>query len=231
MELQAHVLECYPQEACGVLIQKKYIPLENKHANPVQGFKFPQKVSQFLATSSTPYRILHSHTMEIYTGDPRTPSEEDMKGQIASTVDWGITHTDGETVSDILWFGAPRSLSLVKRPYIENVNDCFTLVRDYYFQNYGIDLGSFPRPKDWEAWNPNYIEKMYLDIPCLQEIETGNYQIGDILGLKLGSSYLNHLGVCNTKETFIHHLRDRISSEDKILKWKKQIYRVFRYAK
>lgn len=229
-KLKAHAIECYPQECCGIIIHDSYISCVNKHSDPVNNFLFSENISKKLAKEKADYIIIHSHTQETFTEDPRIPSLEDMKGQENTDVKWGIIHCDGENITDILYFGKPLLTKLEGRIYISNVLDCFTICRDFYYQKMSITLGSNPRPINWQDWNPHYIENTYTEMG-FKEIEEGEYKIGDVLLFSLGFPTTNHLGIYTGNNTFIHHLQGRKSSTDKLSKWDRQLRKVLRYDK
>lgn len=224
-EFHNHVLSCYPQEACGYIEDGVFTPVENTHEDPLNYFKFPLDVDSSLL-SKTSYAIIHSHTPESFKDDPRIPSYEDMLGQRNSAVPWGIVHSDGENVSEVLWFGKPNIAPLEGRVYISNVQDCFTLARDYIYRTTGRDVGTHPRPANWETWNPHYIERTYKD---LGYVDTTVLQTGTVLLFSIGSKYINHIGIYLGGDKFIHHLYNRRSAEDSLLKWKRQLIKAIRY--
>jgi len=221
---KAHIIECYPQEGCGYIVSGFFYPVENIHTNPTENFLFPETIAQKLCFKD--YKVIHSHTMESFRDDPRIPSYTDMQGQQITQVPWGIVHCDGETVTDILWFGEKISPELLGRDYISNVYDCFTLARDFYRKNFSIDFGTHPRPVDWETWNPHYITQNFVDQGFYQ---TDKPKVGDVLLFSIGSRYINHIGIYTGNDTFIHHLYKRKSCEDKLSKWEKNLYYILRH--
>jgi proteasome lid subunit RPN8/RPN11 len=224
-KLRSHAIECYPQECVGVIIDNTYIPKENTHNDPINSFSLSEKDSLELSTIN--YALIHSHTCEKFTEDPRTPSHEDMLGQKNTDVPWGIIHCDGQNISQILWIEDGIILPLLRRKYIPNVTDCFTLARDYYRINYNIDFGTHPRPPNWEEWNPYYIEQNYLKQGFYEVQEP---QVGDILLFNIASHKINHIGVYIGNNRFLHHLYARESCEDVSLsKWHKQLKKILRY--
>ena len=224
-EFKEHVVKCYPQEACGIVIDDVFLPIENIASDPINNFEFSQKDS--LALLGKEYKVLHSHTDESYSIDPRTPSLNDMKGRYATQVPWGIVHCDGENISDILWFGGINEIDLLGRTYISNVYDCFTLARDFYYTKFDIDVGLHPRPTDWEEWDPYYIEHTYSKLGFV-EVKIPTY--GDVVLLSIGTRYINHIGIFIKDDTFIHHLFARKSSEDSLKKWNRQLIKILRLA-
>lgn len=232
-DFKRDVLDCYPQEACGVVVDGVYAPIVNEHPDPTNNFAFPEEVSEFFAMhyiDGLKYKIVHSHTMERFTVDPRTPSYEDMKGQAATLAEWGIVHCDGENVTDMLWFGWPKDKEYLKRPYISNVYDCFTLARDFYYKEFNIDLGLHPRPSDWELWNPHYIENNYESLGFETVCACAGMQKGDILLYTINSRYINHIGIFLEQDSFLHQLHDRCSCMDSMNKWKRQLTKILRYS-
>jgi proteasome lid subunit RPN8/RPN11 len=229
--LYKHVLACYPQEACGIVLDNVFIPLENIADNPGDSFRI--SADYYEQYQDTMQAVIHSHTHIEHELDPRTPSLEDMKGADATDIPWGIVHCDGTNLSEILWFNTTEVPPLLNRPYIPNVYDCFTLVRDFYRQEYDIDLGLHPRPAKWDSWDISYIWKwmeIWKDIFIpLEEEDVPRY--GDVVLFHIGSTYPTHLGICISDETMIHHLYNKYSCEDKIHRWKRQIGGIYRYKR
>jgi len=226
-EFKEHVLYCYPQEAVGYIYQNKFCPLENTHPDPVNNFQLSEKDSFYLCNLQN-YSLLHSHTMESFKDDPRTPSYEDMQCQSMLNVEFGIVHCDGLDISDILYFGKPKKDDLIGRTYVHNVYDCFTLARDFYWKEKGIDLGTHPRPADWESWDAGYIENNYKDLGFSDVSAGTTLKRGDILLFNIASRSINHIGVFIKEDIFIHHLYNRKSCEDSVNKWNRQLVKVLR---
>lgn len=225
-----HFLSCYPQEGCGILVDNLFIPLENTHSNPARFFALSEKDSYNIAKMSDSDKgvvLLHSHTHQSFTNDPRTPSYEDMQGRKVTGMPWGIVHCDGQDVSDILMFGHINEEPLLGRKYLSNIFDCFTLARDYYWRFRSLDLGLHPRPENWEEWNPYYIEKNYIAAGFKQVF--GEYEVGDVLLFTIASSKINHIGIYTAEDTFIHHLYNHVSCEDSLIRWRKQVTKVIRH--
>lgn len=227
-DFKKHVLECYPQEACGVLIEDYFYPLKNIHPEPVNCFQLSQEDNLFL--SDKQYKFLHSHTMEASKEDPRTPSLEDMRSQVTTGMPWGIVHCDGKDVSEILWFEDMENLApILDRQYIFNVHDCFTLARDYYYNEFQKDTINFPRPIDWEKWNPRLIVDNYKNEGFRDVLEDEELQVHDLLLFRLASNNINHFGIYIGEDKFIHHLYQRKSCVDSLKKWDRQFAKAIRY--
>ena len=228
-EFKEYIIECYPREACGYVVNDIFYPVDNISDNPTDTFEISiGDISKFIDDD---YKIIHSHTMMSFTSDPRTPSHQDMKSQQQCDVEFGIVHCDGESVTDILWFGGNDRPPLIGRTYIANVTDCFTLFRDYYKINLDIDFPSHPRPAEWQEWDPNYISNNKA-LQLFKEVEQyEDIQPGDAILFRIGSGSINHIGVATSNTEFIHHLINRLSDVDDINKWRRQIVKVLRYKK
>lgn len=224
-DFKEHILACFPMEGCGIVVSDIFKPFENIHPDPTNYFQFSEKDSKYLL-SLKDYKIVHSHTQESFTYDPRTPSVEDMIGQENTQVEWGIVHCDGQAISDILWFGSPKQDELEGRQYIHNVYDCFTLVRDFYFKEFQVDIGSHPRPPEWEEWNPHYITHNYRTLG-FKDVEN-SFKYGDVALFAIASRTPNHVGVYLGQDKFIHHLYQRTSAIDSFSKWNRQLIKVVR---
>jgi proteasome lid subunit RPN8/RPN11 len=226
-EFKTYVLSKYPEEACGVIVEEVFYAKENIHPSPLDNFMFSQEDTVNLLDID--YSIIHSHTANSFKVDPRTPSFEDMVGRENTQVPWGIVHCDGESVTDILYFGQVNTEKLVGRDYISNVFDCFTLARDFFYKEFSIDIGLHPRPSDWEEWNPHYISHNYSKTGFTEQ--TGELEFGDILLFSISSRQINHIGIYLEPDKFIHHLHSRKSSEDSISRWSKHLVKTIRLVK
>jgi proteasome lid subunit RPN8/RPN11 len=227
-EFNEHILNCFPQEACGIIDENGlFRSMENIASDPINNFEISEGNSFYIASTKEKYSLIHSHTMISYKDDPRIPSYEDMKGKIATNIPWGIVHCDGENVSDILWIGEINAIPYEGRDYLSNITDCFTLARDFYSTEFKIDLGIHPRPAIWEEWNPHYIEQTYKNLGFTDV--SSNFKYGDILLFSIGARYINHIGIYLEDDKFLHHLYKHKSAIDSITKWNRQLVKVIRF--
>lgn len=228
-KLHAHMLQCFPLEGCGYVDKDdNFIACENVAANPIDNFALSKHDSYVVTVNK--YKVIHSHTFVQTDFDARTPSYEDMITQQNVGTEFGIVHTDGTSVSYILWFGKPKDEPLEGRFYISNVYDCFTLARDFLVKEFGYDVGTHPRPADWFNWNPNYIEETWKQLRFTQVQNLSKLQFGDILFFNIGERKINHIGVYLQNDIFVHHLHKRLSCTDSLTKYNKQLNMALRYG-
>lgn len=97
---------------------------------------------------------------------------------------------------------------LIGRQYILGYTDCNSLVRDYYFINYKINLERFGRKMDWrlEELNLEGLDK----IPASEEMKEG-----DILVFGVKGGFL-HCGIYTGDGKLLHHDDNKISCEETI---------------
>jgi cell wall-associated NlpC family hydrolase len=232
--MNQHFLANYPNEACGIVVDSTFIPIPNTtDKDPTCNFKIDSSV--IIEYGDEIEAIVHSHTqpLKLYDRvlDPRTPSHEDMLGQQATKLTWGICGTDGESVTTPLWFNPDDDpAELTGRPFIHNVYDCYTLVRDYYKINSGITLGIYPRPVEWEQFDKNLYTRYFKD-EKFEEIDPQEIREGDsVLFHIYHRSFVDHAGVYVGDGKFLHHQFNRLSCVDDLARWNKHIAKVVRYT-
>ena len=208
---QEHGKQMFPQESVGIVVGEVYIPLQNISDEPENHFTFDKATWIKYGKVSA---VIHSHPNgNLY------PSACDMENQIITAVPWGLFVCDNERASDILWFGdgTPRPpLFGPERYFHHGINDCYSLIRDYYKQEMGIQLLEFPR--DWEWWNEDTREEQkdlyvkgfgktgFRAIPQ-SEIKPGDVFLASI-GRASKNGTVNHGGIYlgGSGEIILHHL-------------------------
>lgn len=109
--------------------------------------------------------------------------------------------------------------NLIGRPYIDGRQDCYSVARDYYFQNWGIELPNLARPdRFWDDPEldlyKNYTKTGFY--PVLNDV----YKVGDAVLLPILSQINSHAGVIVEDNRMLHHLPYQLSSVDALRpKW------------
>lgn len=194
-KIKAATLAAFPREMCGVLTDDDFIQIDNIHNEPEHSFtmhslQWGEAVDQAVA-------VVHSHVKkpEHQLGiDTRTPSGKDVKYQKLSGLPWLIVATEGQNVTPPVQIPREPSAKYEGREFIWYINDCFTLVIDYYKFQLDIDL-----PENvFDAFNDDisqviaeYAEQHgFYDVMNIDEIQNGDILVLNSLGLQE-----NHLGV------------------------------------
>jgi len=217
IEIHKIVKNRYPNEAViGVRLDGSLIELDNISKTPSESFEIRRM------DSVTPLKaLIHSHPDgELF------PSKCDMESQINMGIPWAIITTNGKDCSRMVWFGDQiEKLPLVGRPYVYGVYDCYSLIRDFYKEEYKIEIPDFPR--EWGWWEN---EDMYLDKfteAGFEEISESEIKRGDVFLVKIRSSRINHGGIYLGNEKILHHLTStcpvdlsRLSKSEPIHRWR-----------
>lgn len=106
---------------------------------------------------------------------------------------------------------------LLGRPYISGRQDCGSLIRDFYFLNFGLQFPDYARPDDWWRNGMNLFSEIYqaegfrpVDIPV------DKMQPGDIMLMAYGCAFPNHSALYIGGGKIVQHLHGKLSSRDHI---------------
>jgi proteasome lid subunit RPN8/RPN11 len=200
--IKAYILEAYPNEACGFILEDdSIIPLENIAEDRRKGFKIAAK--DFAIYAGQIQYIYHSHCRDRRKPsalDIRTPSKEDLEGQIATDVKWLIFSCDGIYVGTPLELPRTPSDNYLERPFIWYVNDCYTLVQDYYQYEMGITLApgkifQINEVRKQTAVFTQFIEEYgFSEIHPSEELQNGDLFIIDNSGYSENHLLIYHNG-------------------------------------
>lgn len=190
-------LRRYPNEMCGVLTAEDFIELDNYAIDPSKSFSFDPV--QYGRVVEQVVAIVHSHTKSI--NDPehydlRTPSRKDRLNQRTTNKVWLIVGTEGHEVSEPIQFPREPSSQYLNRPFMWFVNDCYTLVQDWYRFERGIEL--MDHADDFDPANMQIfsgIFEPYIAQAGFVEVTSGQPKFGDLLLLSAMGMLNNHLGI------------------------------------
>lgn len=229
-ELKAHILKCFPNEGGGIVTHDGvFIPLENEGQHKEIEFEISTEV---WANYEEQVRcIVHSHTYDLIsalTHDPRIPSKADMIGQISTNVEWAIVVTNGEEVSEpIFWGDVKHRPPLMERDFIFNVNDCLSFMRDWQYQNVGVILPDLARDWNWNDLGENHFE-VNFESWGFYDVTNEPEKVGDVVFMKIQCDVVNHIGVIEEPGVLIHHPYNRQPQRQLSKAWSKYITRRIR---
>jgi proteasome lid subunit RPN8/RPN11 len=226
-------LKCFPEEACGCITIDDFIPFENVALNRKASFKIDQMA--YRQIKDDVIAIYHSHIrekdvdyqrLEMY--DARTPSLADVTSCNALGKPYLIAVSDGEGVSPCLEYPRNKDAQLHGREFAFYVNDCLTLMIDYYYQKYGIIIQEHDTKWDWHNnLNEPYYEEHYRDWG-FYEVQRNEVEVGDVLLMSIRGT-ANHLGVVIEENKILHHMVSQPSSEMSLAKLESFIYKFIRH--
>lgn len=218
---QEYCVTKYPEEACAFVIDDKLVPVANVAEFPRDHFSLSSKDQLRILTAQA---FLHSHP----DGD-MSPSEGDMRAQIAANIPFGLCMNTDKGAERIVWWGDHLlDAPVLERPFISGVFDCYEAVRAVYWQEREIKLKPFAREDDW--WNTEadlIIDSLEKSDFASTNEEPEKY---DLYAMSfLSSGKITHLAVNMGEGTIIHHLESGVSKVDYSVRYARFITKVFRY--
>lgn len=205
-EVWAHANETPTRECCGLVTVPKGKMAYRRCRNIARDDNdFQIHPEDYVAFSSEGIiGIVHSHLK----GSPE-PSMMDLQFCEQTQLPWFIVALPTGAVKTVYPTGwkAP----LIGRPFVHNVFDCFSLVRDWYALQ-GISVLDFDREENWwdKGYNlltPENFAKAGFDI-----VTDGTLKHGDGVIMQNGTVDIpNHVGVILDGDILLHHSGGRLS--------------------
>lgn len=208
-EMLKHALEFPRQEVCGLVVSYgrnkfKLIRARNVADRPEFDFCLDPVAWLEVKPGEEVVGIYHSHP----NGPPK-PSPADLTSCEATGLPWYIVSPGtGDYYSfEPSGYEAP----LLGRPYVHGVHDCYSIVRDWYKREMGIELDDIERENWWwEKQGVNLYVDNFEPQGFVQMIGQSPAR-GDAFLIQVGSSKPNHAAVYLGDGTIIHHVAGRLS--------------------
>jgi len=228
--IKNHAVECYPEEMCGLIVRGDFIPMANLHKNPKENFTISEL--DMFAYLGEIDAIVHSHCYDRAKPtmlDIRTPSVEDIIGQKASGIPWFIVGTEGENLTEPVILPRESNNTYLGRPFIWFINDCYTIIQDYYEFELGITLREHRHDIDFK--DIRKLDKLFKDDIIKYGFEAttdiSDMQNGDLLLLDNTLATQSHLGIYHNGE-IIH--QDEVSVSVPFATFIGRIHKVLKYV-
>ena len=212
----AHAKEQDPKESVGLLLNIKgkeiYFPCRNLALTAHQCFILDPEDYVKAEEAGQIVGIVHSHPIT-----PAVASEADKLSCEKSGLPWYIVNPKTETwgICKPCGYKAP----LLGRPWVWGVTDCWSLVRDYYKQERGIELKDYERTITPEEFMKDPLFESYAWRTGFRELRPDEkLQTGDVLLMSILDSTLNHVAIFLGDEV-LHHLTDRLSCREPYSPW------------
>jgi len=209
-----HAKAAYPQESGGFLVLvggvPTYIPATNAAANPMQEFRVLPAERLSAEELGELVGYVHSHPDESDEPSPADLLQHDETG----LWDFIISVVRGEVASvRAIPPGREAKRPLLGRKFTHAVDDCYSIIRDYYRRYEGIALPDFHRPDLWWEKGLN-LYRDYLPLAGFREIDRSQLLPGDLILMRILSPVENHAVVWLGDGVIIHHLYGQISMTD-----------------
>ena len=120
---------------------------------------------------------------------------------------------------------------MIGRQFHYGTVDCYSLVRDYYREEFGIELPNVARPNDFWEHGIDLYGKHYAKAGFqLLDLLPHDWQRGDVVLMAIMSEVPNHAGVIVEPGKILHHLYGRLSTiEDYKGIWRNTTVGVYRH--
>lgn len=116
-------------------------------------------------------------------------------------------------------------------PYEDGRDDCYGLLRRYYFEVYGLQLRNYARPIEFAQHLNLIVENFSNEGFCVVDTSLDQLELGD--GLLFGLNrpkYVNHVAAYVGNGWMIHHLYRKVSSKDAMTpSWRQRVVSVVRH--
>ena len=217
-----HAKDEDPKESVGLLLnikgKKVYYPCRNLSTYSQQCFILDPEDYVKADSLGQIVSVIHSHPIT-----PAIASEADKVSCEAGGLPWHIVNPKTEK-----WgYYEPKGYkpALKGRSWCWGVTDCWSLVRDWYQEEKGIDLIKGSRPLTPEEFIENPVSKEDGDgntflISAGFRLLTPNEKLenGDVLLMSIMGKGLNHAAIFLNGEV-LHHLADRLSCQEPYSEW------------
>lgn len=118
--------------------------------------------------------------------------------------------------------------SLLGRQWDYGVNDCFSLVREWY-KLQGIELPEFARPEELEVCDSIFLQN--AEAIGFKQVALERRSPGDVLVMKLGTRTPMHAAILLPDERILHQRQNSLSAIEPLRRYYvERIAAVFRYA-
>ena len=125
----------------------------------------------------------------------------------------------------------PHPDSYCGREFEHGQQDCYSLVRDFYRSEYGLELNDYARPDNW--WNSGlnlYMDNFSKEGFQLLDVLPREWERGDLFLMAIGSAVACHAAIYLGDGKILHHFVGRRSNIEPYRGlWRNQTVAVIRH--
>lgn len=198
------------KEVCGLVViikgRKRYWPCKNLAIDQDFFVLDPEDWAR-AEDAGEIVAVFHSHPLTDCT-----PSQADQVACEKSQIPWYIysPHNDRWAKLEPSGYKAP----LIGREWVWGITDCWSLARDWYAEEMGIELRDWDRPTSMLKFAEDPMFERCWKMTGFVDIPIEKMQHGDLVLMSIEQPGLNHIGVYLDHQTLLHHMRGRLSSRD-----------------
>jgi proteasome lid subunit RPN8/RPN11 len=207
---EQHAEKEYPREACGLVVivkgKERYFPCRNI-ATEEMSFVMEPRDYAAADDAGAITAVVHSHP----NMKPKA-SMADRAAMEASGLPW---HIVGWPTG--LWASyKPEGWQppLIGREWCYGTLDCYALARDWYKQEWGLELSDYERHGEWWHKGMNTFVENFGKEDFVSVGQDAEPQYGDALLMQIVSPVSNHVAIYIGDDLILQHLERRLSSRD-----------------
>lgn len=118
--------------------------------------------------------------------------------------------------------------NLIGLPYKIGHTDCYSIVRDYYRQVYGLRFRNYARPDHF--WEDNGLDLYRMfKLEGAKAVTDDTLEIGDVLLMPLMTPFPTHACILVDNNLVLHHPPGRLSIVEPLRKWQNRATIVVRH--
>lgn len=104
--------------------------------------------------------------------------------------------------------------NLAGKAFIFGEQDCLSLFRQFYLQNFDIHIRNYSRPSDWSSDELDLMRLCYEreGFEMITKWKASELRPGDVLCMAIGEGNPNHFSIFVGDNKLVHHLYGRRSS-------------------
>ena len=207
---EQHAEKEYPRESCGLVVivkgKERYWPCENI---ATEEMNFVMAPSDYAAADDAGAitAVVHSHP----NISPKA-SMADRAAMEASGLPWHIVGWPVGTWASYTPEGWEPPL--IGREWCYGVLDCYALARDWYKQEWGLELSDYERHGEWWHKGMNTFVENFANEDFVEMPQDSEPQYGDALLMQIVSPVSNHVAIYIGDDLILQHLERRLSSRD-----------------
>lgn len=104
---------------------------------------------------------------------------------------------------------------LVGKPFSWTDQHCYTLMREFFFDNFGVELLDVACPHEWWNQGLDLYGQLYHQVGfSVLDCHPRDYKPGDLIMMAYQSPVANHLGVLLDNGKMLHHMVGGLSTVD-----------------
>jgi proteasome lid subunit RPN8/RPN11 len=192
-----HTADAYPQEAVGIVEGGQYVRLDNRSTDPTKDVALSDEDLLRVAKAEV---FFHSHPDGV-----GSPSASDMRYQMQLAIPFVVMCWP---LYDVFWWGDQLTPApLIGRGFRHGVHDCYSLLRDYYVEKFGVRL--IDEPRDWNWWDDKQgldLYRQHFDAAGFRVIDKREAtQVGDGLLMSFNYRVPMHGAVVWDNDLILHH--------------------------